>query len=270
VNKRVNKWMIALAATGLLALTACGNEPAAGSGSRSGSGESLTGRTFLSTSVTENGKPRALAAKSKVRLQFTTDGRLSWDAGCNSSQTTVSTSDGRLSLGKEIASTAMGCMGGLQEQDSWIARVLSAKPTWKLDGDKLVLSTESTTISLLDKESAEPDLALDGTKWKLTSVVSGQSASFQAGFEKVWLTLNGERVTGSTGCNEFQGVVARATGKVTFGELATTRRACAGDAATVESLVLKGLKGELTYQIDGSKLQLRSAAGGLDFTAPTK
>jgi heat shock protein HslJ len=255
--------MIRLAATALLALTACGNQPAA----RSDSGASLTGRTFLSTSVIENGKPRPLAAKTQVRLQFTTDGRLSWDAGCNSSQASVSTSDGRLSLGKEIASTAMGCMGARQSQDSWIAGVLSAKPVWKLDGDKLVLSTESTTISLLDKETAEPDLALDGTKWKLTTVVTGESASHQAGFEKVWLTLNGERVTGSTGCNEFQGVVARATGKVTFGELATTRRACAGDAATVETLVLKGLKGDLTYQIDGSTLQLRSSTGGLDFTA---
>ncbi len=257
----MNKQMIALAATALLALTACGNEPAARSGA------SLTGRTFLSTSVTENGKPRPLAAKSQVRLQFTTDGKISWNAGCNTSQTTVSTSDGRLSLGKEIASTAMGCLGPIQGQDSWIGSVLLSKPTWTLDGDKLVVSTESTTISLLDKESAEPDLALDSTKWQLTTVVSGQAASHQAGFEKVWLTLNGERVTGSTGCNEFQGVVARATGKVTFGELATTRKACAGDAATVESLVLKGLKGDLTYQIDGSTLQLRSATGGLDFTA---
>ena len=256
--------MIALAATALLALTACGNEPAA----RSGPGESPAGRTFLSTSVTENGKPRPLAAKTQVRLQFTTNGRMSWNAGCNTSETSVSTSDGKLSLGKEIMSTLIGCMGPLQGQDSWIAGVLSAKPTWKLDGDKLVLSTESTTISLLDKESAEPDLALDGTKWTLTTVVTGEAASHQAGFEEVWLTLNGERVTGSTGCNEFQGVVARATGKVTFGELATTRRACAGDAATVESLVLKVLKGELTYQIDGPTLQLRSAGGGLDFTAP--
>ncbi|TDW88998.1 heat shock protein HslJ [Kribbella sp. VKM Ac-2566] len=254
--------MIALAATVLLALTACGNESAA----RPDSGASLTGRTFLSTSVTENGKPRPLAANTRVRLQFTS-GRISWNSGCNSSDTTVSASDGRLSLGKEITSTAMGCMGALQNQDTWIGRVLLSKPTWKLDGDKLVLSTETTTISLLDKETAEPDLALDGTKWKLTSIVSGQSASFPAGLEKVWLTLNGERVTGSTGCNDFQGVVARATGKVTFGELATTRRACAGDAATMESLVLKGLKGELTYQIDSSTLQLRSTAGGLDFTA---
>ena len=116
--------MIALAGTALLALTACGSEPAA----RPDSGASLTGRTFLSTSVTEDGKPRPLAAKSQVRVQFTTDGRMSWNAGCNSSQTSVSTSDGRLSLGKEITSTAMGCLGTLQGQDTWIAGVLMAKP----------------------------------------------------------------------------------------------------------------------------------------------
>src|SRR5947208_508997 len=145
--RSVNKRMIALAATGLLALTACGNDatPAPGSG--------LSGRTFLSTSVLENGKPRTPA--TKVRLQFTTDGRLSWDAGCNSSETSVSTADNRLTLGSEITSTAMGCLGPAAGADKWIGGVLGAKPTWKLDGDKLVVSTDSTTISLVDKQTAE-------------------------------------------------------------------------------------------------------------------
>ncbi|MET9274142.1 META domain-containing protein [Kribbella sp. NPDC003557] len=261
----MNKRTISLAATALLVLTACGNE--AGSGSASGDGAALTGRTFLSTSVTENGKPRALAKGTRIRLQFTEDGRLSFDAGCNSSQAKVSTSDGHLSLDKEMTSTLIGCMEPLQSQDGWVAGVIAAKPAWKLDGDKLELSTSTATISLLDRQTAEPDLALDGTKWALSTVVTGESASHQAGSEKAWLTLNGERVTGSTGCNEFQGTVARGTGTLTFGELATTRRACTGDAATLESVVLKGLKGELTYRIDGSALQLRSSGGGLDFTA---
>jgi len=253
--------MIAFAATALLALVACGNDTG------SASGGSLTGRTFLSTSVTENGKPRALAPHTRIRLQFTNDGRLSFDAGCNSSQAKVSTADGRLTLGKEMSSTLIGCMEPLQSQDAWVGSVIAAKPAWKLDGDKLELTTSSTTISLLDRETAEPDLALDGTKWALSTVITGEAASHQAGSEKAWLTLNGERVTGSTGCNEFQGTVARATGKLTFGELATTRRACAGDAAKLETVVLNGLKGELSYEIDGSTLQLRSSGGGLDFTA---
>ena len=253
--------MIAFAATALLALVACGNDTG------SASGGSLTGRTFLSTSVTENGKPRALAPHTRIRLQFTNDGRLSFDAGCNSSQAKVSTADGRLTLGKEMSSTLIGCMEPLQSQDAWVGSVIAAKPAWTLDGDKLELTTSSTTISLLDRETAEPDVALDGTKWALSTVITGEAASHQAGSEKAWLTLNGERVTGSTGCNEFQGTVARASGKLTFGELATTRRACAGDAAKLETIVLNGLKGELSYQIDGSTLQLRSSGGGLDFTA---
>jgi heat shock protein HslJ len=251
--------MIALVGTGLLALTGCGNDAA------SGPDASLAGRTFLSTSVVENGKPRT--PQPKVRLQFTTDGQMSWNAGCNTSETSVSTADDQLVLGREITSTAMGCLGPAAGLDNWIGGVLGAKPTWKLDGSKLVLTTSSTTISLLDKAVVQPALALDGTKWGLSTILAGETASHPVGSEKAWLTLNGERVTGSTGCNEFQGMVATATGKLTFGELATTRRACTGDAAKLESLLLKGLQGDLTYRIDGSTLSLRSSSGGLDFTA---
>jgi heat shock protein HslJ len=98
-------------------------------------------------------------------------------------------------------------------------------------------------------------------------VISGDVASHQAGSEKAWMTLNGERVTGSTGCNEFQGIVARGTGTLTFGELATTRRACTGDAAKLEQALLNGLKGQVTYSIDGNRLKIRISTGGLDFTA---
>jgi heat shock protein HslJ len=252
--------MIALALTGLLALSACGNEAP-----KASDAAGLAGRTFLSTSVVENGKPRT--PRTEVRLQFTTNGRISWNAGCNTSETSVSTADNHLTLGTEITSTTMGCLGPTAGQDAWIGGVLTAKPTWKLDGSKLVLTTSSTTISLADKQTAEPDLNLDGTKWALSTIVTGRTASHPVGSEKAWLTISGERVTGSTGCNEFQGIVATSTSELTFGELATTRRACTGDAAKLESLLLKGLRGDLAYRIDGSTLSLRSASGGLDFTA---
>ncbi|MFI5690378.1 META domain-containing protein [Kribbella sp. NPDC051586] len=258
----MNKRMIGLVGATLL-LVGCGQSTT----TTTDAGGSPTGRTYLSTSVTENGKPKQLAPKTRVRLQFTDDGRLVADAGCNSMQTKVSTKDGKLTLDGELASTAMGCPGPQQGQDAWLAGIISAKPAWKLDGSKLDLTAGSTTISLTDRKVAEPDVAVDGTKWALSSVITGEAASHQAGSETAWLTLNGERVTGSTGCNEFQGTVARSTGKLTFGELATTRRACAGDAAKLESQLLKGLKGEVTYEVDSATLKLRSAGGGLDFTA---
>jgi heat shock protein HslJ len=257
----VNKRLIALAGAGALLLTptACGSEP--------GAGAQLSGKTYLSTAVSENGQPKELAPKTRVRLTFTDDGRLVADAGCNSMQSKVSTSDGKLTLKDQLASTAMGCPGMQQGQDSWLAGIISSKPAWKLDGSKLELTLGGTTISLLDREAAEPDVAIDGTKWALSTVITGEVASHQAGSEQAWLTLNGERVTGSTGCNDFQGMVARTTGKLTFGELATTRKACAGEPKKLEDTILSGLKGELSYQVDGRTLKLRSSSGGLDFTA---
>ena len=251
--------MIAVAGAGLLlALTACGNESTAGG--------TLTGKSYLSTAVTENGAPKQLAQNTRVRLQFTDDGRLIADAGCNSMQSKISTGDGKLTLKGDLAMTDMGCPGR-QDQDGWLSGILSSKPSWKLDGDTLNVTSGGTTIALQDRETAEPDLALDGTKWALQTVITGEVASHQAGSEQAWMTLNGERVTGSTGCNEFQGMVAKGTGKLTFGELATTRRACAGDAAKLESSLLNGLKGDVSYEIDSNKLELRNSAGGLDFTA---
>lgn len=252
--------MIALAGAGLLlVLTACGNE--------SGAGASLTGNSFLSTAVTEDGKPKQLEPKTRVRLDFTDDGRLVADAGCNSIQSKVSTSGGKLTLDREMASTAIGCPAPLQAQDAWLGKVLAGKPSWTLDGSKLQITTGGTTISLVDRDTAEPAVALDGTKWSLSTVISGDTASHQVGSEKAWLTLNGERVTGSTGCNEFQGMVARVGNTLTFGELATTRRACADDAAKLETTLLSTLKGDVAYNVDGNTLQLRTPSGGLDFTS---
>ncbi|MGW1341971.1 META domain-containing protein [Kribbella sp. NPDC002412] len=255
--------MIAVAGAGLLlGLAGCGNE----AGTGGDSGVSLQGRTYLSTAVTEDGKPKQLVPNSRIRLTFSDDGRLIAEAGCNSMQSAVDTGDGKLSLDKQLATTAMGCDEPRHRQDGWLSKILTSDPAWKLEGDRLILTSGGTTISLTDRETAEPDLALDGTKWSLETVISNDTAAHQAGSEKVWITINGERVTGSTGCNELQGKVAQATGKLTFGELATTRRACPGDAGKLEQTLLSGLKGDVSYEIDSNRLKLRAAGNGLDFT----
>jgi heat shock protein HslJ len=251
---------IAVAGAGLLlTLTGCGNESSAGG--------SLQGKTYLSTAVTEDGKPKQLTGTSRVRLTFTDDGRLIADAGCNSMQSPVDTGDGKLSVDKQLAVTAMGCEQPLMAQDGWLMKILSSEPAWTLANDRLTVTSGGTTISLTDRETVEPDLALDATRWTLETVISGDTAAHQAGAEKAWITLNGERVTGSTGCNELQGKVARSTGTLTFGELATTRRACPGDAGKLEQSLLAGLKGDVSYEIDANRLKLRSGSTGLDFLA---
>lgn len=251
--------MVGVAAAGLLLLSACGNESSA-----SGSPD---GKSFLSVTVTEDGKPKQLAPQTRIQLQFLDGSRLSASAGCNSMIGKVSRGDGKLTV-KDLETTGMGCDPARHAQDDWLAKLLQDKPTWKLTGDKLTVSKGTTEIVLQDRETAQPDKPLDGTKWSLESVISGQTASHTVGSEQAHLTIGGERVTGSTGCNSFQGIVAKSGNKLTFGELGMTLKACSGEKGKLERTLLAALKGELTYTIEANQLRLRDAKGnGLDFTA---
>lgn len=255
--------MVVVAAAGMMLpgtmlLSACGSESAAGG--------SLTGRSFLSISVTEDGKPKQLAPNTRIGLRFK-DGNVHAETGCNQLGGEVSTDDGKLTV-NELGGTEMGCDPARHAQENWVSQLLRDRPAWKLEADKLTLTRGGTELVLQDRETAQPDKPLDGTKWSLETVISGQTASHSVGSEKAHFTIGGERVTGSTGCNEFQGIVARTGNKLTFGELSTTRKACAGDDAKLEQTVLGALKGELTYTIEADRLKLRAPDGnGLDLTA---
>ncbi|WP_020392638.1 META domain-containing protein [Kribbella catacumbae] len=250
--------MVVVAAAGMMLLSACGSESSAGG--------SLTGRSFLSISVTEDGKPKQLAPNTRIGLRFK-DGNVHAETGCNQLGGEVSTDDGKLTVG-ELGGTEMGCDPARHAQEDWVGQLLRDRPTWKLEADKLTLTRGGTELVLQDRETAQPDKPLDGTKWSLETVIAGQTASHSVGSEKAHLTIAGERVTGSTGCNEFQGIVAKTAGKLTFGELSTTRKACTGDDAKLEQTVLGALKGELTYTIEADRLKLRAPDGnGLDLTA---
>lgn len=252
---------LAVVLTGLaFCLVACGEESGAGATA------SLKGRSFLSTAVTEDGKATQLAPKTRVRLQFMDDGRLLADAGCNSMQGPVSTADGRLAL-TELSMTEMGCDGPRHAQDEWLAGFLQAKPSWQLETDRLTLTAGAKSLVLQDQAATAPPL--EGTKWSVDSLIEGETASHPVGVDKAYLTISGDRVTGSTGCNDFQGRVARDGDKLTFGELGLTRKACAEAASSVEQAVVGVLKGDLSFVVKGNKLSLRTANGtsGLDLVA---
>jgi heat shock protein HslJ len=247
-------------AVGLVALAGCGGESGAG-----GSSE-LGGKTYLSTAVTENGAPKMLAPNTRIRLEFRDDGTLTANAGCNSIGGKAATGDGKLKV-DDLAVTEMGCDAPRHAQDTWLVELLQSTPHWKAEADKLTITSGGTVLQLQDRETAQPDVALDGTKWILESVVRGETVS-TPGNGGAHLTFNGERVTGSTSCNELQGVVARTSDKLTFGELGTTRRACSGPAAELEKTVLATLNGEVTYTLDADRLRLRTPANdGLDLKA---
>ncbi|HEY3215192.1 MAG TPA: META domain-containing protein [Candidatus Eisenbacteria bacterium] len=69
-------------------------------------------------------------------------------------------------------------------------------------------------------------------------------------------------VSGSTGCNQFTGTASIAAEKLSFGPLATTRRACEADRMAEEQSFLKALESVRSFSIDeGGYLRLLGADG---------
>ena len=101
---------------------------------------------------------------------------------------------------------------------------------------------------------------LEHTTWHLRSI---DTLRVEAGSSVVpWFRVNPAdgRVEGFAGCNTFQGPYRAGGTTVTFGPLATTRRACPGDrGGDIERLMLDLVQQADGYRIDAGQLYLMVA-----------
>jgi heat shock protein HslJ len=228
---------------------------------------SLDGRQFVSVLVTENGKSKVLVPGTKVRLGFS-DGMISVSAGCNSMSGDYSVADGKLVVGS-MATTDMGCQANLMGQDQWLATFLGKKPTVSVDGNNLVLTSETTEVTFLDREQAEPDQPLTGITWGLTTILNGDTASsVPAGVSPTLLFDDQGGFTYNDGCNAGGGQYAINGSTITFSQIVSTQMACGGvkdEAAGAIRAVIND--GSATYSIDHSTLSLHAGDHGLQYDA---
>lgn len=225
-------------------------EPAAG----------LDGHTYLSTDI----QGADLVPDTRVRLAFK-DGNLNANAGCNIMGGTYSVADGRLRT-NQMSMTEMGCDEPRHQQDEWVSRFLSDVALTQ-DGDTLTLTDGTVTLTLLDEEVATPDKPLEGTRWFLDGLRSGDAVSSVPADVVASLEIAGGQASVATGCNTGNGSVQIAAGKLTFGPIATTKMACGPDAMSVETAVLSVLSGEVSYTIDADRLTIDAPNVGLSFRA---
>ena len=276
-TKRTTTLLSLVLALGLSVLAACGQDRLAAGGTTdptAGGGEEPWGRAFLSTSVTENGQPRPLVAGTRITLDFFEDGhRLGAQAGCNQMGGPASFEGGRLVVG-DLATTEMGCDPPRHAQDEWLARFLTSRPEWSMSGDTpeppgpagstLTLDNGTTTIVLEDREVADPDRPLRGTKWVVDTIVDGETASsVPAGADAHVIFEDDDRFTGNTGCNGMGGnsVVHQKRATITFSEVISTKMACSDDRMRLERAVLGTLTGDVAYRVEADVLQLDGPDG---------
>lgn len=239
------------------------------------------GKTYLSTAVTEDGEPKQLVPKTRIRLEFArtpnknADGPRVYDVvrahvGCNSMGTAVAAGEllthGRLWI-DGIGGTQVGCQPPLRDQEEWLKTFLTSNPSWRLNGDELTLTSGSTTITLLDRRIAEPDFPLDGIRWKVVATITNADLRHHHQAE-AWISFDRGHLTGWTGCNELSGTVTRNNTELTFSDVATTARACTAQTAAMQAAILATLGPAVTYTIDYNQLTLLAPSGiGLDLKA---
>jgi len=226
----------------------------------------LDGRAFLSTAVTTNGQPLDLVAGTRIRIGFS-DGRLSASAGCNTMGGTYRIADGQLLVG-DLSTTEMGCDPDRHSQDEWLAAFLGSSPAFTLTGSDLGLASPGASITLLDREVADPDLPLVGPTWTVVSVISGDAVSSVPDGVVATLTFQADGQVGfNGGCNGGGGRYSATADALRFSELVMTEMACDGPAGAMEAAVLRVLQAEtVSYRIEAGRLELMAGASGLELS----
>jgi heat shock protein HslJ len=256
--------LLSLALASVLGFTACAGgtappgptTPPAATDPASG----LDGRTFLSTGATG----ATLVPGSQVRIAFA-GGNIAANAGCNSMSGAYTIVGDRLDVGM-LAMTEMACEEPLMAQDGWVAALLDGA-TIGLDGDTLTLAKDGVALTLQDREVADPDRPLLGTRWVVDGLVSGDAVSSIPQGVTAALVFAEGRVDVEAGCNTGSGTVSVDGATIAFGPIGLTKMACGEAAMAVEQAVIAVLRGEVGYAIEAGSLTLTSGATGLTLRA---
>jgi heat shock protein HslJ len=129
--------VVALVALGALVATVAGGG-SGGDGSANGSipverVDQLTGSWLAVNDVSA-----PATTLGTVRLDFSADGQLVAQTGCNGLFATPSVQDSVLVTGP-VRSTRMACAPALMEQERWVAEMLGTRPRLELSGPYLYL-----------------------------------------------------------------------------------------------------------------------------------
>lgn len=243
----------------------------------SGDLSSLDGRTFLSERVSEDGTPRDLVAGSRLLLRFheatsdtsdtsgTGDTASTGDSsdmpdtwvgaytGCNWWSGLYTIEDDALVV-TEGDHTLIGC-DWLDQQEHRYFTFLESGPSLALDGHALVLEDGGKRIEYLDEATATPDLELAGNTWVVDSILESYDVVLLRPPQPATLVFETDEnlhpdyargtMTFYTGCNTGSGTYFADEGRsLRFYDLTLTHNVCDGDAARLESLVLRVLDDE--------------------------
>jgi putative lipoprotein len=106
--------------------------------------------------------------------------------------------------------------------------------------------------------ASEAPPTLSGTAWRAVAV---SGAGPVQGREPT-IRFDDERVSGSTGCNQFFGGYTYGAGTISLSQIGMTMMACDDAVGTIESAFLEALNGATSASVDESGRLLLGGSGG--------
>ncbi len=191
----------------------------------------------------------------RITMNFADDGAVGGVAACNSYGGTYVADDEDLIIGRELASTAMGCEPGVMDSEAAFLAVLGEPLTYAVSGDELTISHSGGELVFARVKPVQTADLLD-TRWRLETLIRGDTAISVRGEATLRVGSDGS-VAGSTGCRTFSGEHVIDADSVLFSTFSMAG-ACPADLADQDGHIVNVLGDGFTAAIEGDRLTVTS------------
>ncbi len=223
----------------------------------------LAGTFWYLRSIGDN----ALIPYTEITAAFEVDeggqtGTVSGSSGCNAYNAGVSTSEGYFMVSPG-ASTTKACANEVMEQEGGYMDWLSRAYAYHLAGDQLLISTEHGVLTYNSTAVQDQSQELQNKTWYLLSV--GNLTAVPGSNATVFFNSDGTSVSGTTGCNDFNGAYRTEPGNnLAISGFSTTLAACTSEALSKQEEALNiFLPSAVSYLVVYNEMQIQTVDGSV-------
>jgi heat shock protein HslJ len=214
--------------------------------------------TWTLATWTENRQTQSLLPKQAVTLQFLED-KVSGAASCNNyqgfvkwlSQTNVQVSS--------LATTRKLCRPDVMNQERRFLKALQSAQSVTVTNNQITVqykagqgTGELVFNAAKGSKTTAPKSSLQNTNWKLARWSLGNTINRPLDTTQVTARFSSDRITGSVGCNEFQGTYRQTEQQLTVKNLIATEKGCEPPLMKQEAAVLAALAGSHSLSLDAN------------------
>jgi heat shock protein HslJ len=163
-----------------------------------------------------------------------------------------------------MASTQMACVRDLMALESAYLAALGDVTGFHVVGDRTGLQLSGgTAVLTFEPQPPAETLPLEGTAWTLTTIAmpDTQAVSSTIAGTKVTARFEAGEVSGSGGCNTYQGSYETSGASLRLGPVSSAKGSCASDVEDQELAYFSALDTTASYAIDGDQLTLSDGRG---------